>query len=169
MTVFDLRSVRLRSGDEHRLEKEIELGPFVLAGQRYDPVPEPLRAELAISQASTGTVLELSFPVRLHGPCQRCLADAVLERDLHVREYHASSPGGVEELTTPYVVDDRLDLTQWARDALALSLPEQLLCRPDCAGLCPVCGKDLNREPHVHEEADIDPRWAVLAELKDQL
>jgi uncharacterized protein len=169
MTVFDLRSLRLRSGDEHRVEKEIELGPFVLAGQRYDAVPEPLRAELVVTQAATGTMLELRFPVRLHGPCQRCLADAVLERELRVREYQASSPGGVEELTTPYVVDGRLDLSQWARDALALALPEQILCRADCAGLCPVCGNDLNREPHVHEEADIDPRWAALSELRDRL
>ena len=55
------------------------------------------------------------------------------------------------------------------RDALALALPEQILCRPDCAGLCPVCGKDLNRDPHEHEEEVADSRWAALAELRDKL
>ena len=169
MTVFDLRSARLRSGEEYRDEQEIELGPFMFAGQRYDSVPEPLPAALAITRATTGTVLELRFHVRLHGPCHRCLADAVLERNLDVREYQAASPGGSEELTTPYVVDNRLDLSQWARDSVALSLPEQILCRPDCAGLCPACGKDLNREPHEHQEAEPDPRWAALAEIRDQL
>jgi uncharacterized protein len=169
MTVLDLRSVKLRSGEEHQDEQEIELGPFMFAGQRYDSVPEPLPAELVITQATTGTVLELRFQVRLHGPCHRCLADAVVEQGLDVREYQAASPGGSEELTTPYVVDNRLDLSQWARDSVALSLPEQILCRPDCAGLCPVCGKDLNREPHAHEEAEPDPRWAALAELRDRL
>ena len=39
----------------------------------------------------------------------------------------------------------------WARDAVALALPEKILCRPDCAGLCPECGKNLNDEPHEHE------------------
>ena len=43
------------------------------------------------------------------------------------------------------------------------------LCRPDCAGLCPVCGKDLNVEPHEHLERDPDPRWAALEGLKETL
>ena len=62
-----------------------------------------------------------------------------------------------------------LDVHGWARDAIALALPEQILCRPDCKGLCPVCGKDLNLEPHEHEEEDADPRWAALAELREKL
>jgi uncharacterized protein len=168
MTVFDLRSVRLRPGEEQRDAQDIELGSFTFAGQRYDAVPEPVPAELTIARANTGTVLALRFHARLHGPCQRCLADAVVERELHVREYQATSPES-EELATPYVSDDRVDLTQWARDSLLLSLPEQILCRSDCAGLCPVCGKDLNRDPHVHDEAEPDPRWAALAKLRDEL
>jgi len=169
MTTFDLRSVRVRSGEEYRDEHEVELGPFTFAGQRYVPVPEKVPAELTITQATTGTVFQLRFRVRLHGPCYRCLDDAVVERDLRLREYQATSPGGSEELTTPYLADSRLDLSQWARDGLVLSLPEQILCRPDCAGLCPICGKDLNREPHEHADAEPDPRWAALAELRDRL
>ena len=55
------------------------------------------------------------------------------------------------------------------RDAIALALPEQILCRTDCAGLCPTCGKDLNLEPHEHEEEHGDPRWSALAALRDRL
>jgi uncharacterized protein len=76
---------------------------------------------------------------------------------------------GDDELHTPYLEDDRLDLSAWARDALALALPDKILCRAECAGLCPVCGKDLNAEPHEHAEAAADPRWSALAELKDRL
>ena len=54
-------------------------------------------------------------------------------------------------------------------DAVALSLPDKILCRDDCAGLCPVCGRDLNAEPHEHENEAVDSRWAVLGELKDRL
>ena len=58
----------------------------------------------------------------------------------------------------------------WMRaDQIALGLPEQILCRPDCAGLCPVCGKDLNVDPHEHADLELDPRWAVLEELRDRL
>ena len=169
MTFFDLRRLPLRSGEQYRDEEEVALEPFAFGGERYLPVPETVPAELTISRASTGTVFELRFRGRLHGPCQRCLADAVVEREVAVREYQATRAGSAEELSTPYLADDRLDLSAWARDSLAYALPDQILCRPDCAGLCPVCGKDLNVEPHSHEDVAIDPRWSALAELRDRL
>jgi uncharacterized protein len=169
MTSFNLRQLKLRSGEQYRDEHEIALESFTFGGQRYLPVPERVQAELAISRASTGTVFELAFPARVHGPCQRCLGDAVVETVISAREYQATNPGASDELRTPYVRDHRLELSAWARDALVLALPERILCRADCAGLCPVCGKDLNREPHAHEEETADPRWAVLAQLRDQL
>ncbi len=79
------------------------------------------------------------------------------------------TPRQADELRSDYVVDDKLHVSTWARDAIALELPDQILCRPDCAGLCPVCGKDLNVEPHEHHERDPDPRWAALEELRDTL
>ena len=168
MTVFSLRQVRLRSGEEYRDEVEIAVEPLELGGQLYLPVPDPVLAELAIHQASTGSVFQLAFRVRLYGPCFRCLDDAVLEVPISAREYQATKPDS-DELRSPYVVDDKLDLSAWARDAIALELPEKILCREDCAGLCPVCGKDLNDEPHEHEEHESDPRWAALEQLRDQL
>jgi len=168
MTSLDLRRVRLRSGEQHRDRQEIALEPLMFGGQRYVPVPAEPEAELTISRAATGTVFDLRFVGRLHGPCQRCLADAVVERSISAQEYQATSAAD-DELRTPYVVGDRLDLSAWARDALALALPDQILCRPDCAGLCPVCGADLNVEPHEHEEEATDPRWAALSELRDRL
>ena len=66
---------------------------------------------------------------------------------------------------TPYVHEDRVDLEEWARDAVADLLPEQILCREDCAGLCPECGLDLNLTPHEHEVEGGDPRWGALADL----
>ena len=169
MTRFPLRRLRLRSGDEHRDAVEIELELFDLGGQRYLPVPQAVEAELTLVQATTGLDMRLAFDVRLHGPCVRCLADAVLDVSIDAREYHADDAGAGEELRSEYVVDDQLELTAWARDAIALALPDQILHAPDCAGLCPVCGKDLNVEPHTHDEVVADPRWSALEELKDRL
>jgi uncharacterized protein len=132
-------------------------------------VPGTVPAELAITRAATGTLFQLSFTTRLHGPCYRCLGDAVLELPIAVREYQATNPGESDELRTPYLVDDDLDLAAMARDAIALALPDKILCRPDCAGLCPVCGKNLNAEPHAHEEESTDSRWAALEALREQL
>ena len=168
MTTFNLRTLKLRSGEQFADALDVQLDPLELGGQRYLPVPETVPAELSITRASTGTVFELHFDTRLHGPCYRCLADAVLDVPISAREYQATNPDS-DELRTPYLDEDRLDLSAWARDAVVLALPEQILCRADCAGLCLVCGKDLNAEPHTHDEERTDSRWAALAELRDQL
>ena len=169
MTTFNLRNVKLRAGEQFRDALEVELEPLELGGQRYVPVPEKPEAVLTLTQTSSGLVLELELATRVLGPCVRCLADAGLDVEVAAREYQASSPGESEELTTPYLADTRLDLSAWAHDAVALALPDKILCREDCAGLCPVCGKDLNREPHEHEGEDVDPRWAALSELRDRM
>jgi uncharacterized protein len=169
VTTFDLRQAKLRPGEEHRDEQEIALSPYDLGGQRYLPVPDVVHAELVITRGTSGTTFELAFPVRLHGPCYRCLKDAVLDLDIRAREYQATSPGESEELRTPYVDESKLHLSDWARDAIALELPEQILCRADCAGLCPICGEDLNDNPHEHEEETTDPRWSALEQLKGRL
>ncbi len=169
MTTFNLRNLRLRPGEEHRERIEIEVAPLELGGQRYVAVPEDPAAELTVARASTGTVFGLRYDVRLHGPCFRCLADAVLDVRVRAREYQATNPADSEELRTPYVRDDRLDLSAWARDALVLELPDKILCRPDCAGLCPVCGRDLNHEPHEHDPEPDGSRWAALEALRGQL
>ena len=167
MTSFSLRQVKLRPGEQHREELEIELSALDYGGQRYLPVPEKAPAVLEITRANTGTVFGLAFTVRLHGPCYRCLGDAALELPIEAREYQDEKADD-EEMKTEYVVGNELDLSQWARDAIALALPDKILCRPDCAGLCDECGKNLNEEPHVHEEQHGDPRWAALEALRDE-
>ena len=169
MTRFPLSRLRLRPGQEHREPVLIELEPFELGGQRYLPVPHEVTADLSIAQATTGLDLRLAFDVRLHGPCMRCLADAVVDVHVDAREYHANDASGSDELRSEYVADDQLELSAWARDAIALALPDQILHAPDCAGLCPVCGKDLNVEPHTHDDEVPDPRWSALEELRDRL
>ena len=168
MTTFDLRTLRIRSGDQARERVEIALEPLVLGGQTYEPRPNPAAAELIVTRASSGTVLELALDVRLEGPCFRCLADAELPLSLRLREYEATKADGDDDLRTEYLDQDRLDLSAWAHDAIALALPDKILCRSDCAGLCPVCGKDLNNEPHEHAEEIADPRWAKLTELRQE-
>jgi len=174
VTVVDLRRYRLRAGESRRERVAVELEPFHLGGQRYDTVPAIVPAELQVSQASGGMVLDLRFEVALSGPCMRCLGHAevpavVAAREVHDLDGQRGDEDGEEELRSDYVADGRLDIGTWVRDAIALSLPEQILCFPECAGLCPVCGKDLNVEPHEHVEQMTDPRWAALQDLRDSL
>jgi uncharacterized protein len=169
MTTVDLRRLGLRPGEELTDEHEVAIAPLELGGQRYAAVPELVPAELTVTRAATGTALRLRLMTQLHGPCYRCLDDASFDQSIDVREYQAEDPEGDDELESVYVANGNLDLSAWGRDSVVLALPEKILCREDCAGLCPVCGKNLNREPHGHEGEEIDPRWAGLAELRDSL
>jgi uncharacterized protein len=97
----------------------------------------------------------------------RCLDPARIALEVDALEVDQPASRD-EELLSPYVSDGILDVTSWARDALALALPQQLICRPDCAGLCPVCGQSLNdADPAAHDHPrEPDPRWAKLRELQ---
>jgi uncharacterized protein len=169
VTTFPLRRLRLRPGEEYRDGIAVQLEPFVLGGERYLPVRDKPDVELTVSRATSGDVFRLRFETRIHGPCMRCLEDAVLDVAIDAQEYNAADGAAATELRSDYVLDDQLLLSTWARDAIALRLPDQIVCRVDCAGLCHVCGKDLNREPHSHEDDVADSRWAALASLKDEL
>lgn len=168
MTSVDLRRFRLRPGELRREELQLDLEPFYLGGQRYEPVPAAVPAELETSRASGAMVFDLRFRTRLSCPCMRGLGHAEVPIDVVAREVH-DADGDDDELRSDYVESQRLDVGAWARDAVALELPDQILCRPDCAGLCPVCGKDLNVEPHEHVEREADARWAALEELRERL
>ncbi len=169
MTTFDLRRLRLRSGEEHREAVEIDLEPLRYGGEEYVPEPAKVPAQLSVTRTTGGSVFSLGFDAGFVGPCYRCLADARIHESIESTEYQDERPGDDEELRTPYLAEGVLDLSAWARDAIALSLPEKVLCRPDCAGLCPVCGRDLNLEPHEHEPEPADPRWSELDQLRDRL
>ncbi|MGH3111256.1 MAG: YceD family protein [Gaiellaceae bacterium] len=169
MTSIDLLRLRLRPGEVRREQLELELDPFLLGGQRYEAHPETVPAEVEITLASGATVFDLQLQAHLAGPCMRCLGYAELDVDTKAREFHDPAAPSGDDLRSDYVVEDQLEVGTWARDAIAIALPEQILCRPECAGLCPVCGKDLNAEPHEHTEERTDPRWAALESLRDQL
>jgi len=169
VTVFNLRTARIRSGEQFREVREVELDTLELGGQTYVPVPERPEATLVITRMSSGLLFELSFSVQLAGPCMRCLGDTAVPLLLALREYEATSADGSEELTTPYLKDNRLDLSAWARDAVALALPVQIVCREDCPGLCATCGADLNVGACSCPPPEPDNRWAALAELRDRL
>lgn len=165
-TIIDLARLSLSHGEGRRLEVPVALEPLGLAGQAYVS-PDSVPVRLDVSRPSGGYAFRLRFPVRIEGPCMRCLEAAVLEAEVDAREV-AQENTYDEELLSPYVDDDELDLGRWAHDAAVLAIPSQFLCRPDCAGLCQVCGESLNdADPADHEhETEPDPRWAKLKELK---
>ena len=84
--------------------------------------------------------------------CDRCLTEAT-ENQEHDFE---------EELNPEEIVDDEIDLTEIIRDNLLAGQPLKNLCKPDCRGLCPVCGKNLNNGRCECDKDFVDPRLAPL-------
>jgi uncharacterized protein len=163
---LDLGSLALASGEGRRLDLAVHIEPLQLGGERYRARPEPTLVRLDISRMiGAGHALRLSFQATLVGPCMRCLQEAAPLISVQAREVHV--PGGDEQMRSPYVRGQVLDLRAWARDAFALAVPVRVLCRQECLGLCPVCAADLNvaGPEHVHP-SEPDPRWAKLRELR---
>jgi uncharacterized protein len=163
---FDVGRLGLSSGEGRSLDLEVPVDPFEFGGQRYELRGGAVDARLDVSHTVSGYAFRLRFGAELDGPCVRCLEAAGHAVEVDAREI--DQPGGGEELSSPYFDESaELDTRAWARDALALALPAQLLCREDCAGLCPICGTDLNTagSEHAHERAP-DPRWAKLGEIR---
>jgi uncharacterized protein len=156
----------LAPGEGRRLKLVVGIEPLMFGGERYVVEPAQIPVSLEVSRmAGLGYALRLRFAAALVGPCMRCLKEA--QRTIEVDAREVDRPGGGEELSSPYIQDELLDLAGWARDALVLAAPVQMLCREGCAGLCPECAADLNEAgpEHSHEQAP-DPRWAKLRELK---
>lgn len=179
--MIDLDELGLSFGGATVLEGEVELGEVELAGQTYRAEPDRTPFRLDISRTSSGYALRLRFRSRLSGPCFRCLGEATAPVEVDAREVDQPSLDGMQgvdldpdesglvlaELDSPYVEAGVLALGRWAHDALILALPNQIVCREECLGLCPVCGESLNgADPADHEHGQTgDPRWARLRDL----
>jgi uncharacterized protein len=164
---LDLDRLALSPGQGTRLEVVVDPGALGLGAIEYRFGGGRVPVRLDVSRTATGYAMRLRFSGELAGPCVRCLENAGLALEVDAREVDQPASGD-EELRSPYVADGVLDVTAWAHDALALALPHQVVCRPDCAGLCPVCGESLNdAAPGAHDHpAEPDPRWAKLRELQ---
>jgi len=162
---FDLGTLRLASGEASHADLEVDVDPLAFGGQTYALPDGRVPVRLDVSRTTGGGyALRLRYDAPLNGVCMRCLEDANAVVEVDARE--VDQPGSGDDLLSPYLEDQQLDVRGWTRDALALALPTQILCREDCAGLCPRCGENLNHHPDHEHEPEPDPRWAKLSELK---
>lgn len=135
----------------------------------------PLAVEARIARTNRGVLVNGRATTALGDTCGRCLVPISVPIDVPIDEevlqsidLHSGLP--VDHTAEPeaFRLSDHheLDLEFLAREAIMLAAPIAPVCRPDCAGLCTVCGRDLNAEPHDHGDAPVDPRLAKLAEFR---
>src|SRR5436190_17577383 len=143
--IFDLGRLSLHSGEGRRIDTHVTVDPLSFGGQTYEAGGGEVPVRLDVSRTMGGYALRLRFTVQLDGPCMRCLeaADRVIEVD--AREVDQPNAADDDELTSPYLQHDELDLRSLSRDALARARPSHIGCTHDFKVLWPVSGHNLNR------------------------
>jgi uncharacterized protein len=141
---------------------DVDAGPQDLTDLEVDF----LRGALQITRVQGGVLVQGILESQLEQACVRCLESFNLPITLELEETFRL-PGTKPRLDSPYAVSEngRLDLTPLLREQSWLAVPMKSLCRPDCLGLCPQCGANLNCEKCTCEKNHIDPRLTVLKEL----
>ena len=165
---LDLRALDVSVGGARALDVRTTIEPLALGGQTY--VCEPTDPELRFDAVRplSGWHLRIRGDVDLVGPCWRCLEDARMAVAIDATEIDDPSAGD-PELVSAFIDRDQLDLALWARDAVAEAMPAAIVCRDDCAGLCPGCGTDLNTASCDCTTTTTDHRWAALADVAARL
>jgi uncharacterized protein len=126
-------------------------------------VRDELAFDLVLESIDGGILVRGAIEGEYAGPCGRCLTEIVQPLRVTVAEIYRP-PGGMWE--EGYVIShESVDLERAVRDAVGLEIPLNPLCRPDCAGLCPRCGADLNDGPCGCPTDEGDLRWSALREL----
>lgn len=120
--------------------------------------------------------LKLNAEVPFITQCARCMAEVRdifrTEMDLTVAAEGTVSDEELEENMDEYAiaVNGCIDIDEQVREALILDFPMRFLCREDCPGLCPVCGKrKADGDCGCSDKKEVDPRLAVLQSIIDQL
>lgn len=157
---FDLDAMRAAPGKVFRIAGPENISTLDWRGEQVR-VEGAVYAEASAFFESSANQVVLTVHVRgrVHRPCSRCLADVVEDVDKE------------EELEVfPHEIQGKyLELGPFIEAGLKLGLSSKPLCRPDCQGICPYCGADLNREPHrpdcTRPRTPRDPRLSVLATL----
>ena len=164
MRAIDIRELLDNPGSSRTVHLEEPV-----AGLRTElvdvPEDEPIAGDLLLESVSDGIYVRGSLEGRFQMRCARCLKPFERDFDVEMTELVSREPGPEDDYA--FADDLTLDPEPLVRDAVGLEMPFAPLCRPDCLGLCEICGGDRNLgECPGHERTD--PRWAALDALLDE-
>lgn len=171
--VIDTRAIGLAKhagpGHAHRLDVRGPAPEQTISGVLEVPATAEVTVSGLLESVAEGVLVSGEATAVAAGTCSRCLTEIEVPIVATFRELFAYPDSVTAETTdpdeVPRLVDDLADLTALIHDELVLAMPTIPVCRPDCPGLCPVCGERLDRVDPDHRHETIDPRWAALAGL----
>ena len=156
-----------RPGEERTFETQADLSDLTFGS--CAPADEPVVFRGVIRNTAGVLQLKGRLTSTLHCVCDRCLKpfEKPLDQDVEaILTTELQDEEAADEWT--FLLDgEDADLDEILNAAFVLNMDSQLLCSPDCKGLCPRCGKDLNEGPCGCGK-EIDPRLAVLAQLLEK-
>ncbi len=115
-----------------------------------------------VTRTAQGLLVQVRMHAKVMLACVRCLNDCWQPLDIEFTDLYAFTQKTVSESGLILPEDGKIDLSPVIRDEMWLAVPISPVCNPDCLGLCPVCGVNLNENPHTHEDEFIDPRLEIL-------
>lgn len=163
--VLELRD--LFYGVEERRPFKVELDLSQVEWNGIKPFLTPVQVQGVFRNEAGVVSVEMHVQFHFFAPCDRCAADVDREYDLHFRHLLASELNDEDHDDFLLVEDMRMDLEAFVLEDIFLALPTRFLCRDDCRGLCPQCGKNLN-DGSCGCAKPIDPRLEVLRQLLDK-
>ena len=161
--LLDLKSIFAVEGSVLPIDYEMDMSEVEYSG--VFPLKKPVKIQGSVFNKASVVNLELKITYEYEASCDRCgeLKTAVYESC--ISRALAVSIEGEESDTIITVEDMKFDVDEFVFSEVYLSLPMKHLCKEDCKGLCPMCGKNLNFGECDCQSDDIDPRLAKLKEL----
>ncbi len=129
---------------------------------------DSLSGTVRVTRTGQGLLVQVKMSARTACECVRCLTDFQQPLEIDFSELYAFRADAVTDSGLVVPEDGRINLTPLIREEMLLSIPISPICKPDCKGLCPICGENLNETTCNHEDEVIDPRLAVLKSLLDK-
>lgn len=135
----------------------------------------PIRTRMAFMKLGESISASGSSHATLQAECVRCLEPVRVRLESSFKFiFQKGSPGSAEDESDETLIwlgetGDKVDLGEEVKDYILLEVPQSPLCKESCAGLCPVCGENLNDRQCDCTQETFDPRWEALRALKDKM
>jgi uncharacterized protein len=129
---------------------------------------EDLAGTARVTRTGQGLLLQVRLRAVIVAECSRCLGDFTQPLEIDFTELYAFNASSVTDSGLIVPESGKIDLEPLVREEMLLAVPISALCKPDCMGLCPICGENLNEVTCNHEEEAVDPRLSVLKSLLEK-
>jgi uncharacterized protein len=128
---------------------------------------QDLIGSVRVARTAHGLLVKVEMQAFVEAECVRCLSAFSQPLQIDFTELYAFSPNAVTDSELLLPENGIIDLAPLVREEMLLAVPISPLCSPDCQGICPVCGENLNETVCSHEDEEIDPRMSALKALLD--